>query len=128
MIRIRPSGDKLPPRHAFRFFIAGSIFVGMIGAHWPTVAAQPDNPPVPELPPPGRVVFRQAEIVGWAAAEVPKAPPGFDVERFADGLDHPRWMLVLPNGDTLVAQSRTEKLGGMSTEVIDAKDRPPGAP
>jgi glucose/arabinose dehydrogenase len=45
------------------------------------------------------------EVVGWPAGGAPRAPPGFTVTRFAEGLDHPRWLHVLPNGDVLVAQS-----------------------
>ncbi len=48
------------------------------------------------------------EIVGWAAGAAPGAPDGFSVTRFAEGLDHPRWIYVLPNGDVLVAESATE--------------------
>lgn len=44
-----------------------------------------------------------AKPVGWAANEAPKASPGLAVTRFAEGLDHPRTMLTLPNGDVLVA-------------------------
>lgn len=43
-----------------------------------------------------------AKPVGWAANEAPKASPGLAVTRFAEGLDHPRTMLTLPNGDVLV--------------------------
>ena len=45
------------------------------------------------------------EVVGWTAGAAPKAPPGFTVTRYAEGLDHPRWLLVLPNGDVLVAEA-----------------------
>lgn len=48
------------------------------------------------------------EVVGWPAGAAPKAPPGFAVTRFAEGLDHPRWLLVLPNGDVLAALSASE--------------------
>ncbi|WP_068879423.1 sorbosone dehydrogenase family protein [Phenylobacterium sp. CCH12-B4] len=48
------------------------------------------------------------DVVGWSAGATPKAPPGFTVTRFAEGLDHPRWLLVLPNGDVLAALSATE--------------------
>ncbi|WP_120716853.1 PQQ-dependent sugar dehydrogenase [Tsuneonella amylolytica] len=44
-----------------------------------------------------------AEPVGWKANEVPVAAQGLAVTRFADGLDHPRTMHVMPNGDVLVA-------------------------
>ncbi|MAF84564.1 MAG: L-sorbosone dehydrogenase [Chromatiales bacterium] len=82
----------------------------------PALAA--GGPAVPELPPPGPLVFRQPVIIGWPADGTPTAPPGFFVTRFAEGLDHPRWLYVLPNGDVLVAQARTESMGGFPDEVI----------
>jgi len=48
------------------------------------------------------------DVVGWPAGAAPKAPPGFTVTRYAEGLDHPRWLLVLPNGDVLAALSASE--------------------
>ena len=65
-------------------------------------------PPKPGEPP--GVNF--PDVVGWQAGEKPQAPEGFDVALFAAGLDNPRWMHVLPNGDVLVAEARTEKVGG----------------
>ena len=44
-----------------------------------------------------------AETIGWARGQTPKAAPGLRVTRFAEGLDHPRTMLTLPNGDVIVA-------------------------
>jgi glucose/arabinose dehydrogenase len=43
----------------------------------------------------------------WPANANPNAPTGFKVARYASGLDHPRWLYVLPNGDVLVAESST---------------------
>lgn len=43
----------------------------------------------------------------WPAGTGPGAPAGFRVYPFASGLDHPRWLYVLPNGDVLVAESTT---------------------
>jgi glucose/arabinose dehydrogenase len=45
------------------------------------------------------------DVVGWPAGAAPRAPAGFAVTRFAEGLEHPRWLLVLPNGDVLVAET-----------------------
>jgi glucose/arabinose dehydrogenase len=45
------------------------------------------------------------EVVHWPAGAAPRAPAGFVVTRFAENLDHPRWLLALPNGDILVAES-----------------------
>ena len=70
--------------------------------------------PDPKLPPPSRSAVPQVAIakpVGWAANETPRAPEGFEVTRFAGALAHPRWLLVLPNGDVLVAESSSEKKG-----------------
>jgi glucose/arabinose dehydrogenase len=39
-----------------------------------------------------------------------EVPAGFKVNVFAQGLDHPRNMLVLPNGDVLVAESSAGKV------------------
>ncbi len=38
---------------------------------------------------------------------MPTAAAGFEVNAFARGLDHPRWIHVLPNGDVLVAESNS---------------------
>jgi glucose/arabinose dehydrogenase len=46
-----------------------------------------------------------ADIVGWQGDAKPVAATGLAVKAFADGLDHPRWLHVLPNGDVLVAES-----------------------
>ena len=46
-----------------------------------------------------------AKPIGWAAGEAPVAAQGLQVSRFADRLDHPRSVVVLPNGDVLVAET-----------------------
>ncbi|MEH6758068.1 MAG: sorbosone dehydrogenase family protein [Parasphingorhabdus sp.] len=48
-----------------------------------------------------------AEASPWTAGEGPVAAEGLTVERFAEGLDHPRSMLRLPNGDILVAETNS---------------------
>jgi glucose/arabinose dehydrogenase len=42
---------------------------------------------------------------GWAPDATPTAANGLTVRAFARGLDHPRWVYVLPNGDVLVAET-----------------------
>lgn len=42
------------------------------------------------------------EPVGWGDGEAPQAAEGLTVNRFASGLDHPRVLYTLPNGDVLV--------------------------
>lgn len=46
-----------------------------------------------------------AEAVGWPEGAAPTPAAGFQVQRFAGGLAHPRWLYRLPNGDILVAES-----------------------
>jgi glucose/arabinose dehydrogenase len=46
-----------------------------------------------------------APAVGWPAGATPRAAAGLRVQAFASGLDHPRWLCVLPNGDVLVAET-----------------------
>ena len=64
--------------------------------------------PDPVLPAPQRSLIPTvniAEAVGWPAGQTPTAAPGFRVQAFATGLDHPRWLYRLPNGDILVAET-----------------------
>jgi glucose/arabinose dehydrogenase len=64
--------------------------------------------PDPPLPAPHTPLIPQVgipDVVGWPRGAAPKAPAGFRVTRFAEGLDHPRWLYVLPNGDVLAAES-----------------------
>lgn len=46
-----------------------------------------------------------AKAIGWKAGERPTVAPGLAVAAFAEGLAHPRWIYVLPNGDVLVSES-----------------------
>lgn len=46
-----------------------------------------------------------ADAVGWPEGRAPTPAPGFRVQAFAAGLDHPRWLYRLPNGDILVAET-----------------------
>lgn len=64
--------------------------------------------PQPELPAPNKTLIptvKVAKVEPWPAGQGPQAAPGTKVNVFATGLDHPRWLHVLPNGDVLVAES-----------------------
>ena len=64
--------------------------------------------PDPALPAPHKALLPRvniAEATGWPEGRTPVAAPGFRVQAFASGLDHPRWLYRLPNGDILVAES-----------------------
>jgi glucose/arabinose dehydrogenase len=64
--------------------------------------------PNPTLPAPNKTLLPTVNIApaqGWAPGATPTAASGTTVNAFASGLDHPRWVYVLPNGDVLVAES-----------------------
>jgi glucose/arabinose dehydrogenase len=63
------------------------------------------NPQLVEPAPQWIPSIKLAKPVGWAANEAPKPAAGLAVARFAEGLDHPRTILTLPNGDVLVAET-----------------------
>lgn len=64
--------------------------------------------PAPQLPKPDGALIptvNVAKATGWAADGKPVSASGTQVSAFARNLDHPRWLLVLPNGDVLVAET-----------------------
>jgi len=64
--------------------------------------------PAPKLPAPDKTVIPTIHVApaqGWSNGKQPTAAEGMRVVAFADKLDHPRWVYVLPNGDVLVAES-----------------------
>ncbi|HZZ90818.1 MAG TPA: sorbosone dehydrogenase family protein [Caulobacteraceae bacterium] len=74
------------------------------GSPDPMVGFGPDPP----LPPPQTSLLPGIgvpDVVMWPAGAAPRPPPGFVVTRYGEGLEHPRWLFVLPNGDVLVAES-----------------------
>jgi glucose/arabinose dehydrogenase len=95
----------------FSLFLIVLLAAGVWYISRPDVAQQPIEQltgPTPDL----RAAREQywptiavAEVDRWKAGEAPKAAEGLVVERFAEGLDHPRNMYVLPNGDILVAET-----------------------
>ena len=64
--------------------------------------------PHPTLPAPNATLIptvNTARAVGWSNGAKPTPAAGLSVAAFATGLDHPRWLYVLPNGDVLVAET-----------------------
>ncbi len=90
-------------------FIAGSmaLFLAACGdsAKLPEAAALGTNPTLPE---PTETIIPTINIApakGWPHGASPAPSAGLSVQAFAAGLDHPRWLYVLPNGDVLVAET-----------------------
>ncbi len=63
---------------------------------------------------------RVAAAVGWKDGATPVAAPGLKVAAYASGLDHPRWLYRLPNGDVLVAETNSppRRNGGVAGVVM----------
>ena len=63
----------------------------------------------PELPEQQQYLFPPmhiASVVGWKKDETPAVAPGLKITAFATGLQHPRSVYVLPNGDVLAVESK----------------------
>lgn len=99
--------EDLNMQKTAEFFILMFIIAGI------SAAVAQDYPagtgPDPILPQPYETgsARRFSRIAGWEEGAMPKAPAGFRVTRFAGGLDNPRWIYVLPNGDVLVSQAKS---------------------
>ncbi|MBW7057129.1 sorbosone dehydrogenase family protein [Paracoccus bogoriensis] len=96
-----------------QFLAKAAVAVGGAVALMRRVGA-PDQPamgPRPQIPAPrkqGIMTLKMPAAHGWVDGHVPTAAPGLRVNAFATGLDHPRWIEVLPNGDVLVAESKEQ--------------------
>ena len=90
--------------------------------------------PDPVLPEPVQTVIptvRIAPAQGWPEGIKPTSNGGAKVTAFATGLDHPRWLHVLPNGDVLVAETnappRPEEGKGIKGRVMTRMMKKAGA-
>ncbi|OWQ48450.1 sorbosone dehydrogenase [Roseateles noduli] len=116
----RPLSASPAPRPSLRARritrIAGAVVAlsALAACSYPALAleAQPATPPGygpnPALPEPQKSLvptINVAKAVGWPSGAKPQAAAGLTVTRFADKLDHPRWLYVLPNGDVLIAET-----------------------
>ncbi|MGV8936679.1 MAG: PQQ-dependent sugar dehydrogenase [Allorhizobium sp.] len=88
--------------------------VAMIGAmmilmrRWGADTSTPavgTTPAIPVAKPQGIPTLKMPTAKGWADGHKPTVAPGLAVNAFATGLDHPRWIHVLPNGDVLIAEA-----------------------
>src|ERR1700674_2621202 len=90
--------------------------VALIGAAailWRGQQAPAPEPPwggapvVPAAKPQGSLpTLKMPTAQGWSDGQMPVAASGLKVNAFATGLQHPRWIHVLPNGGVLVAEAQ----------------------
>ncbi|TWI38288.1 PQQ-dependent sugar dehydrogenase [Paracoccus sulfuroxidans] len=88
--------------------LVGGVMVRRRRAETPDQQAVGQTPSIPAARAQGIMTLKMPTARGWAPGHLPKAAPGLRVNAFASGLDHPRWIEVLPNGDVLVAESKEE--------------------
>jgi glucose/arabinose dehydrogenase len=101
-------------------FAAIAVALGALGcgdiARQPVEAGMGPQPRLPEPRPERIPTVQVAKAVGGPAGAAPTPADGLAVTRLAEGLDHPRWLHVLPNGDVLVAETNApprEEGGGL---------------
>jgi glucose/arabinose dehydrogenase len=73
-----------------------------------TLTSDAGSGTAPQLPAQQRSIVPTVHVAkakGWPSGSKPAAAGGLAVDAFADGLEHPRWLYVLPNGDVLVAET-----------------------
>jgi glucose/arabinose dehydrogenase len=87
-------------------FLAVTMFAGCGASARLSVAD--GTGPNPTLPKPSRSLLPTIKVVnaiGWPQNAKPASADGTTINPFATGLNHPRWLHVLPNGDVLVAET-----------------------
>jgi glucose/arabinose dehydrogenase len=88
--------------------LSSVLLTAVASAESARLSVEAGSGPDPVLPEPNPSVLPQIEIAparGWVADAAPIAAPGLAVNAYARELVHPRWLLVLPNGDVLVAET-----------------------
>jgi len=103
---------RFDPTNATRIALVGALTagLGLAGCSRETapdpktqIGARPDLPALQQyLVPPMHV----ASVIGWKQGEKPKVPDALQINALATGLQHPRSLYVLPNGDILVVESK----------------------
>lgn len=95
--------------------ISGGILIWLIKGNVSERDIAELTGPKPALEEPATEIFPTIAIarpIGWQETEAPDAANGLEVSRFADGLQHPRVIYALPNGDILVALADSPQTGG----------------
>lgn len=74
------------------------------------------------LPPPYATESKSnnSRVLKWSDGKTPKAPEGFTVTKFADGLENPRWTYIAPNNDIFVVESGTRTSKNQITVFRDS--------
>ena len=102
---LKGKAESLPFKRAI--LVSGFLLLAACGE----MAKQPISSGIgaqPTLLQPNKTLIPTVNIapaIGWSSDGTPIAAAGTRVSAFANGLNHPRWLYVLPNGDVLVAET-----------------------
>jgi glucose/arabinose dehydrogenase len=108
-VGVHPTTHRYDMPHSRALLIA-AFGASVLSAAMAQDQAPPAIGPSPNLHQPQKnwlPTISWAPVEPWADGRTPRAAPGLAVNAFAQGLKHPRWIYVLPNGDVLVAESAT---------------------
>jgi glucose/arabinose dehydrogenase len=111
--------------------VSALFFTSGDHAKLPETAALGASPTLPQPTQTALPTIHIAPAKGWPDGAQPKAVSGLAVNAFATGLNHPRWLYTLPNGDVLVAESngppRPEDAKGVKGFVFRTVQKRAGA-
>ena len=88
--------------------VVGGVMVQLRKSSAPKHQAVGATPDIPGAKKQGLMTLKMPTAKGWQKGHKPQAAAGLQVNVFAEGLAHPRWIEVLPNGDVLVAEALSE--------------------
>lgn len=88
--------------------IVGGAMVLLRRMGSPDTQAVGTTPSIPEAKKQGIMTLKMPTAKGWAPGHLPSCASGLQVNAFATGLEHPRWIEVLPNGDVLVSEAKEQ--------------------
>ena len=96
-------------KYFFLISLANALSINACQGQPPQTTTKNDVTRLDSLPAPfsTKSVRNFSRVVGWKKGQTPTAPVGFKVTKFADELEHPRWLYVAENGDVFVAESNT---------------------
>jgi glucose/arabinose dehydrogenase len=96
------------PQRAFKLALAGAAILALTGASPADFDVRTQIGPDPVLPEPQQYLLPSmhlAPVIGWKEGETPIVGSDLRIEALATGLEHPRSVYTLPNGDILVVES-----------------------
>jgi len=106
----------------------------MVQADTATLPIEAGTGPTPKLPPPKKSLLPTVNVApaeGWPSGAKPTPADGLAVSAYASGLEHPRWIYVLPNGDVLVAETdapaKHDEVGGIKNFVMKREMKSAGS-